>query len=87
MLSPSLTTVDRRNITKSVVIIICMITTRTNGYYWRNNTVSLNPKQCVNASCSNVFYVPDYKLHMCLQCQACVDKSNKQYTIQVHQEG
>ena len=31
--------VDGRSFTKSVVIITCMIITRTNGYYWRNNTV------------------------------------------------
>lgn len=35
--------------------------------------MSLKPKQCVNASCSNVFYVPAYKLPMCLQCEACVN--------------
>ena len=28
-----------RSFTKNVVIITCMITTKTNDYYWRNNTV------------------------------------------------
>ena len=79
MNSPSqpLIMVAGRSFTRNVVITICMITTKTNDYYWRNSIVSLKPKQCVNASCSNVFYVPDYKLHMCLQCQTCVDKRNE----------
>jgi len=45
------------------------------------------PKLCVNNDCMIVFYVPVYKLHMCLQCQACVDKRNELYAQQVQENG
>lgn len=30
------------------------------------------PKLCINKGCKNWFYVPDYLLHMCLQCEKCI---------------
>ena len=35
------------------------------------------PKQCINQGCTKVMYVPDYKLHMCLECTDCIDKRKK----------
>lgn len=32
------------------------------------------PKLCINSTCMNVLYVPAYKLHMCLQCEACIER-------------
>lgn len=35
------------------------------------------PKECVNSKCRVIFYVPSYKLHLPLICEACQTKSNK----------
>ena len=37
----------------------------------------LKPKQCINAACQNVLYVPSNKLHMCLQCDPCTIKRSQ----------
>ena len=34
--------------------------------------MKLKPKECINNSCKNIFYVPDNKLHMMLICKQCV---------------
>jgi len=39
----------------------------------------MKPKECVNDSCRNIIYVPDYKLHMLLQCEECIIKREKNY--------
>lgn len=32
------------------------------------------PKLCINSSCKNIMYVADHMMHMCLQCEECVEK-------------
>jgi hypothetical protein len=40
------------------------------------------PKECVNNNCKKIMYVPDYKLHMLLQCDKCIEKNeNKKINI------
>jgi hypothetical protein len=34
----------------------------------------MKPKECCNSHCINIMYVPDYKLHMILQCEECIEK-------------
>lgn len=38
----------------------------------------MKPKLCINSKCNNIMYVPDYKLHMCLQCNKCIDNKLKE---------
>ena len=34
----------------------------------------MKPKECAHDSCRNIMYVPDWKLHMILICDKCVEK-------------
>ena len=36
----------------------------------------MKPKECVNSKCNNIIYVEDYKLHLLLQCQSCINKKD-----------
>lgn len=44
----------------------------------------LKPKACINLSCDQVIYVPDYKLHMCLQCEKCIARRELSVAIADH---
>ena len=38
----------------------------------------MKPKECINSNCKSGFYVPTHLIHLCLQCQNCIDKKDKQ---------
>ena len=37
----------------------------------------MKPKECINSNCKNIIYVVDYKLHLPLQCEICINKKSK----------
>jgi hypothetical protein len=38
----------------------------------------MKPKECCNSNCRKIMYVPDYKLHMILQCEKCIEKKKEE---------
>jgi hypothetical protein len=47
----------------------------------------MKPKECINSNCNRVFYVPRYLIHLCLQCQTCIDKKdNLNFDFNSHEE-
>ncbi len=41
--------------------------------------MKLKPKECIHNGCKNIFYVPDNKLHMMLNCEKCIEISEQKF--------
>ena len=41
--------------------------------------MSLKPKECIHTTCRNIFYVPEYLLHMMTTCPECTEKLSKRF--------